>query len=342
MTSATRSLALAAALVAASLAPRASFAQASAADISLARQLGNEGLELAASGDCAGAVEKLKRAEGLYHAPTTLTVLGECHVSLGKLVDGVEELTRVVREDLGRAAPPAFRKAQARARQKLDLARPRLPKLRLSVDGARDDAPIAIRIDGQTVPAATLGLDRSVDPGGHDIEVTAIGYRTSTAHIVSKEGVSQSVKLALEPIPAPVAPPEPVASPAPIAPPVVALAPRPEPRASYVPAAILLGVGAVGIGVGAVLGVVTLDKASHLNSVCQPRSDCPTSEQGDIDSANAFALGSTIGFGVGILGAGLGTYFLFKPPKEDRGASTAGVTVRPWFGPGSAGLTGRF
>jgi hypothetical protein len=125
---------------------RAPSARAGAADVSLARQLGNEGLQLAASGDCAGAVEKLKRAEGLYHAPTTLTVLGECHVTLGKLVDGVEELTRVAREELGRAAPLAFRKAQIRARQKLEAARLRLPKLRLTVDGAAADAVLEVRI----------------------------------------------------------------------------------------------------------------------------------------------------------------------------------------------------
>jgi hypothetical protein len=101
-------------------------------------------------------------------------------------------------------------------------------------------------------------------------------------------------------------------------------------------------VGAAGIGVGAVLGIVTLGKASHLNSVCQPRSDCPASEQGDIDSANSLALGSTIAFGVGVVGAGLGTYFLLMPPKSDVGAGAAGLTVRPWIGPGSAGLTGSF
>jgi hypothetical protein len=330
--------ALAAVFAVTALASRSSFAQTSA-DMSLARQLGNEGLSLAASGDCAGAIEKLTRAEGLHHAPTTLTVLGECHITVGKLVDGVEELTRVVREDLGARALPAFRKAQVRARQKLEDARPRLPKLRLSVEGARGDASLAIRIDGQTVPSATLGLDRPVDPGPHDLEVSAIGYKTATAHVVMKEGVSQPLKLTLEPLPvsAPVAEPEQATTaPAP------ARSPRSERRASYLPAGILLGVGAAGVGVGAVLGVLTLNKASHLNSVCQPRSDCPAGEQGDISSANTLALGSTIGFGVGAAAVALGTYFLFKPPKSDGGEAARDFTVRPWMGLASAGLSGSF
>src|SRR4029079_17212090 len=43
-----------------------------AGDMATARTLGTEGLRLAESGDCAGAVEKLTRAEKLHHAPTTL------------------------------------------------------------------------------------------------------------------------------------------------------------------------------------------------------------------------------------------------------------------------------
>jgi hypothetical protein len=338
MTSGTRG-AFVAMLVIAAVAPRSSSAQTSA-DVSLARQLGNEGLSLAASGDCAGAIEKLTRAEGLHHAPTTLTVLGECHVTVGKLVDGVEELTRVVREDLGPRPLPAFRKAQIRARQKLDDARPRLPKLRLTVDGAHGDVSLSLRIDGQAVPAATLGLDRPVDPGAHDVEVSALGYKTATAHVTMKEGASQSLKLTLEAIPIAASTEPDVTTPA--TPPPARPAARPaEKRASYLPAGLLLGAGAAGIGVGAVLGVLTLDKASHLNSVCQPRSDCPASAQGDISSANTLALGSTIAFGVGVVGVGLGTYFLLRPPKSDR-APAAGVTVRPWLGLASAGFAGSF
>jgi hypothetical protein len=322
------------------LAPAPAFAQTSAADVSLARQLGNQGLELAASGDCAAAIEKLKRAEALYHAPTTLTMLGECHVSVGKLVDGVEELTRVVREDLGPKPPAAFRKAQARARQKLEAARPRLPRIRIVVEGPHVDASMDVRIDGQVVPAATLDLDRPMDPGPHDIEVTAAGYKTATAHIVAKEGVSQSVKLTPEALPP--APPPPSAQQASAG--ASEPAPRAErrpPKPNYVPAYVLLGVGAAGVAVGSVLGVMTLNKASHLDDTCQPRTDCPPSAQGDINSAKTLALGSTIAFGVGVIGAGLGTYFLLEPPSTER-APTAEVSVRPWIGPGSAGLAGVF
>jgi hypothetical protein len=325
------------------LPPRVAAAQAASADVSLARQLGNEGLALAERGDCAGAVEKLKRAEGLFHAPTTLTVLGECHLAVGKLVDGVEELTRVAREELPANAPPAFRKAQARARQKLEAARPRLPKIRLTVDGVRGDALVAIRIDGQSVPSAVLDLDRPIDPGPHDVEVSATGYRTATAHFVAKEGASQPVKVTLEEIPAP--PPEPPASAGPVrtAAPLAQESAAPgERKASYVPAYVLFGVAAAGVGVGTVFGIAALNKASHLSAACQPRSACPSDEQGEIDSANASALASTVGFGVAIASAAVGTYFLFAPPTTERATASTKVTLHPWIGPAAAGVSGAF
>jgi hypothetical protein len=333
------------------LSPRAASAQTSAADVSLARQLGNEGLTLAASGDCAGAVEKLERAEGLHHAPTTLTVLGECHVSLGKLVDGVEELTRVVREDLGPRPLPAFRKAQARARKKLDEARPRLPKLRITVEGPPAGTPIDLRIDGQAVPSATLGLDRPIDPGAHDVAVSANGYKESNAHFSMKEGVSQSWKVVLEPAPVAAVTPAPPVPDKPIAP--VAREPAPEPpppappatKANYWPAGLLLGAGVAGVAAGAVLGVMTMNTASRLQSLCHPANDCPAGEQNDISSAQAMGWGSTIGIGVGALALGLGTYFLARPPRsivKEGGGEAAQAGVELLFGPGWGGVRGSF
>src|SRR5579863_10420452 len=104
-------------LGAALLVPGSAWAQPTvnehgAADVTMARQLGNEGLELAGTGDCAGAIDPLSRSEALHHAPTTLAILGECHIAVGKLVQGAEELTRVVRENIDPQAPASFRTAQ--------------------------------------------------------------------------------------------------------------------------------------------------------------------------------------------------------------------------------------
>src|SRR5437899_36646 len=69
--------------------------------IAQARVLGNEGIRLAESGDCAAAIPKLEGAEQLFHAPTTLEQLGQCLVKTGRVVAGTEALLRASHEPLG-------------------------------------------------------------------------------------------------------------------------------------------------------------------------------------------------------------------------------------------------
>src|SRR5690606_34477298 len=106
----------------------------SAENKAAARSLGVEGIKAANAGDCETAVDKLSRAEALYHAPTILGRLGECQVALGKLVEGTENLNKVVREQLPDDAPAAFFKARERAQKVLDQALPKIAKLKINVD----------------------------------------------------------------------------------------------------------------------------------------------------------------------------------------------------------------
>ena len=111
-----------------SLVAPAAFAQdqPQAESIAAARSLGMQGIKMADAGDCKGAIEKLSRAESLYHAPSILARLGECQVKVGQVVMGTENLNRVVREQLAANAPKAFRDAQERAKGVLSSALPKI------------------------------------------------------------------------------------------------------------------------------------------------------------------------------------------------------------------------
>lgn len=102
------------------------------------------------------------------------------------------------------------------------------------------------------------------------------------------------------------------------------------------------GVGAAGIAVGSVFGIATLNKGADLDSKC-PNKSCPSSDKPEIDTANRYAMVSTIGFGIGILGVGAGTYLLLtaKAPSEKKLPEKT-AHVRPWVGVGRAGLAGSF
>ncbi len=316
----------------------------SAGDVTMARQLGNQGLELAGSGDCAAAVDLLTRSEAMHHAPTTLAILGECHITLGKLVEGAEELTRVVRENIDPLAPASFRTAQDRARVRLEETRPRIPKLRLLVRGAAPNTALTVHVDGETVPVASLGLDRPVDPGSHHVDVTAGGYNTASGELTLREGETQELNLELVRLPDP----EPAAAAPEGTPPKDAPVLRPWVRRphSRTPAYVSFGLGAAGIAAGSVFGIITLSKTSSLEKLCPTRSTCPASAQSDISTSQATALASTIAFGAGGAALIVGLYFALRGPVSEPAPTASEVTsrptLRPWVGLGSAGFDGSF
>jgi hypothetical protein len=327
-------------------------AQPSASDIANARALGTEGVQLADRGECTAAIDRLWRAEALYHAPTILGRLGECQVALGKIVTGTETLQRVLRDPIGPTSPPAFLAARDRAQKVLDGALPMIGKLRIRVAQVPG---LVVKVDGEPVPSAGLDVDRLTDPGAHQIEATAPGYRAATQAVTLAEGGTEQVVLKLEPdsgtaaaapppgaLAAPVvvgATAQPAAGPA--APPQKDEGSGPSRAGPY---ALLIG-GGVGIIVGSVFGGLALAKKSTLDSACNPKSNCPESAQDDIDSLNTNATIATVGFIVGgVAAAAGGAWLIFGSGGKSEPAHSASsrVVVRPWLGPTSAGLLGAF
>jgi hypothetical protein len=335
-----RGLAVAALLATANAWAQPTANEHDAADVTMARQLGNEGLELAGAGNCAAAVDPLSRSEAMHHAPTTLDILGECHISLGKLVQGAEELTRVVRENIDPLAPASFRTAQDRARTHLEDTRPRIPKLRLVVTGAASSAALTVRFDGEPIPVASLGLDRPVDPGHHRVEVSANGYKQASGEVTLQEGETQALSLELVRLPETESAASTTLEGASDKT-AAAHAPR-----SRTPAYVAFGIGAAGIATGSVFGMVTLSKTASLDRLCPTRSTCPASAQSEIDTSKRTALTSSIAYGIGGAALLVGLYFAVvshgSEPAAMTGKAVSNPTLRPWIDLGSAGFDGSF
>jgi len=354
--------------------PASAFAQEgspSASDIALARSLGSEGIQLADAGNCAAAIDKLQRAEALYHAPTMLVRLGECQVAVGKVVAGTENLQRVVREPLSPKAPKAFVDAQARAQKVLATALPKVARLKIHVDAPPGVRP-GVKLDGESIPPAALDVDRPADPGVHQIEASAPGFLTARQDATLPEGSTGSATLKLEPEVAPGGQPPmpPGAVPGnmgvqgPYGPPPGSFAPMPQPgpppggnmpppgsepttgSSQKTVGYVLLGVGGAGVVVGSVFGAIAMGKKTSLDDACKAGKDhCPPTTQSDIDSMKTSATVSTVGFAVGGVGvvSGLIVLLTAKPAttgETDKAPLRASVT--PLIGPGSIGLSGSF
>lgn len=326
------------------VAPAAAQDQA-AENVAAARSLGIQGVQLAEAGNCKEAIEKLSRAESLYHAPTILGRLGECQVNVGQIVLGTENLNRVVREQLAPNAPKAFKDAQERARKALEAALPRIGHLTVSVQIEPKSVPVTVTVSGAPVPAALLGVERPTDPGTHEVLATAEGYLPAKTSVDLTEGGRQSITLTLSPDPNAPKPVEATPDPTPVQPvPVTPPPPVAKSGGNKTLAFVLLGVGGAGIVTGSVTGLLAIGKKNDLDC---PNNRCSGTDADNLDSAKTLALVSTIGFGVGIASAAVGTVLLVTSSgSSDKHAQSLPakkrVSLTPYVGVGNAGVTGTF
>ncbi len=307
-----------------------------AADTAAARKLGGDGVTLADAGNCTEAVEKLRRAEDLHHAPTTAARLGECEIEIGRVVAGTERLQRLLREPLTADAPQPFIDALATARSTLDRARPRIATMRIEVK-APPASKVHVTVDGEPLSDALVGSDRPSDPGHHTIEASGPDLVTSTHDLTLGDGETATVSLLLVAVPP---------KPAPLLQEAQGERVSPAPttsRASAGPGAasiLALSVGGLGLAAGVAAGIATALDSSDLSKSCGPSRQCPSDKQSELTAAKTWATVSTVGFAVAGAGLGTGLVLLLVHKHEPERASEA--KLHPVVGPLYLGCGGTF
>jgi hypothetical protein len=336
---------------------------ANSADTAAARSLAVDGLKLADAGRCADAIDKLTRAEKLHHAPIVLARLGECQVAQGRIVEGTENLRKVLREALPANPSGALTRARDRAETVLDGAKSKIAKLVISVAGHQGGS-LSVTVDGQPVPAALMDAERPTDPGEHLVEASAPGFLKAIARVSLGPGEKEAVNLRLEQDPNFVAPSTATAAAPDSSPSAVRSAPGPEPSASTsasgsmatpapVPnrtgAYVSWAVGGAALVAGAAFGFVAMKGKSDLTSNCAGNV-CPASQRDKLDSATQSGTISTILFAAGGAGIALGTILYLAAGSgssmgaEPRPSTRAqpGFKPRAWVGPAQVGFGADF
>jgi hypothetical protein len=304
---------------------RVAMAEDDAAETAAARALAVDGLKLADAGKCSEAIEKLQRAEKLHHAPIVLGRLGECQISQGKVVDGTENLRKVLREQLPANASASLVKARERAQTALEAAKPKIAVLTITVKGPPNTSTTAVTVDGQSVSVALLDTERPSDPGEHVIEATAQGYLKASSRVTLGAGEKQAVMLKLEADPNYV-PPAPASEPSGTGAragtagespssagresvsgggSILVLGP-PNRSAAYISWAF----GGAALAVGAGFGAVAIKGKNDLDASC-PHNQCASSYDGQLNSARTAGTISTVAFGVGGAAVVLGAVLFF-------------------------------
>jgi hypothetical protein len=318
------SLSVAAAFALTAAPPSASAQPADAATKQAARKVAEEGLKLYAEGNYQGALEKFNLADSLIPAPTLGVQAARCLVKLGRLVEASERYLEATRIKLDKFAPLVHKKAQVEALTERDELMARIPTVEIRVEGPLADGKVTI--DGTEVPGALLGQKRPVNPGKHTI--TAIRPDTSvTREVTVAERETALAILKLPPLP----------------PPPMKSVKNDEGEAPRIIGRIALGVGAGGLLAGGVNGVIALVLQSDLNEKC-PNKTCGPDQYDDVDRFNLHTTTSTIGFIIGVAGAGAGLALLLTAPPEYKLVPVKSVEVRAsaYISPFGAGIRGEF
>lgn len=341
---------IAALLFTALLAPSAAHADTSDADRATARTLAGEGQEALEKKDFTTAADRFARADSIIHAPTLQLGLARAQVGLGKLVAAQETYNRIGREGVAASSPPTWAEAVETARNEVASLAPRVPQVVITVKGT---STARVTIDDAPIPGAALGVKRPADPGTHLIRASAEGFAPAESSITLREGATGTVTLELKPVavakpPAPTVVAPPVSAPPPIPTVGPVATPTPPPVVPTSPEAasgstqktlgfVALGVGGVGLVLGAVTGGLAIGKHGDLATSCA--RGCPADKLDELGSYHTLGALSTVGFIVGGVGAAAGTILLLtlpakKPAEEPR--------VTPVLGLGYLGAKGTF
>ncbi|HEY3252548.1 MAG TPA: hypothetical protein VGJ91_01320 [Polyangiaceae bacterium] len=277
---------------------------------SAARQLATDGSAAYQADDYAQAYDRFNRAYQLVHVPTVGIWAARSLVKLGRFVEASERYLEVERTPLAADAPPEHAKAQKDAADERAQLLPRIPNVRIVLEGA-EPSEVFVSLNGQLLQSALLGVKCPVDPGKLSVKGVR-GEQVVEAVVQLAEGVSQDVRLTFPKLShvtpsATAATPEPSANQAP---------PQPTPRAAdHTLSYVAFGVGGAALITGGVFGALALSQKSDLDSACPDRK-CLPEQHANNDSYETKKLISGVSIVAGAALVGAGVVLWFTAPTE--------------------------
>lgn len=280
-----------------------------------ARVLAEKAFDDYESGRFEAAIEGFTKAEALFHAPTHKLFLARSFARLGRLRESKRSYEDLVNEALPASSPKAFVQAQSDAKAELETLKKRMPSFVVALVGASRDE-VTLTLDGEPIDALVAAGPVLGDPGEHELRL-----EPKKGSDVGPQRRSLTLEEAAPPV-------------------------RVELRVARLskpinaPALASLGVGVVGLALGAVMAGLHFDRVGTLAATC-PDKLCPASARPIIDEADTFSTVSTVGFVAGGVGLAAGLLFMtvgpFKKATPGFGAAP-GPALRVVAGPTRASL----
>ncbi|AKT36549.1 uncharacterized protein CMC5_006670 [Chondromyces crocatus] len=304
-----------------------------AEDVAAAKALFTEGLEQMQAGLYEKGCPALRESYRLDPRIGTLFTLAECEAKWGRIATAVAHYSNYLNQV---AAMPAGQRLKQQAREKVakqqkDALSPQVPELTLTLPSTAPEGTVVKR-NGVIMAAPSLGVALPVDPGEHVIETQAPGGEVTEKKISIERGKQMTVDLEVA---EPMTQPEPGATqgaegqgaskgglsggtePS-----------TPRGQGQRIAGYVVGGVGVAALTVGGIMGGLALSKRGTLSSDFRcfnnPENRCENGAQDTLDQAKAFGWISTVGFGVGLLGLGVGTVLILTAPSSDDARKSSG------------------
>lgn len=325
------------------------------AEASRAHALDEQGTRLMDEGRYAEACPKLEQSARAAAGTGVLLRLALCFEKLGKTASawrtylGAEELARTTGQ--AKVAELAARRAAAIAAS--------VPRLQVRVPEALSEAAL-VQLDGRAVAEVVWRGAFAVDPGSHELAVSAPGQRRFETEFEATPGSQVVIAVQFVPAPPPVSSAQAAHGSArePRGSSARSRAARPDAssrraRAAAQPEPLergwtmrhtatvtAHGVGLSGFIVGSVFGLSALANIGQAQERCPERVNCDDESMRLQEEAGEDATWSTVGFAVGGAGVIAGAILWWTLP-DSKPASKASWTLAPDVGAGMGGVTAR-
>jgi hypothetical protein len=284
-----------------------------------AQRLFDHAAELASAGNYAEACRELEKSLSLHDGLGTSYHLAGCWEKIGRTASAYALFEKVA----NRARESGQDEREKVARGRMEALLPRLSRLRIDLPSQR--APrTSVQRDGKEVVEDDWGKPVPIDPGLHEIRVSADGKEPWATNI----SVTEPATIVAVQVPELADPPKSVAAPA-----AAAVAPKRAPERPVAPpaaeesrggtsrtvAVVIGGVGAAALAGGLFQGAQYLDANGEAKDVCPTTVNCTkeeiTTHAEAVDKARTARTWAYVGIGVGTAALAVGTYLFVTSPS---------------------------
>jgi hypothetical protein len=315
-------------------APPAADAEKQAA-LTKARQQFQQAIALETAEDWAGALSLFQQVAAIKLTPQVRFHMGLCEENVGRLAAALGDYKLAAME----AEQANAAEVGSQVASRLDQLRARIPKVVIVRGKGAEYATISL--DGVSLGSSSVGSELPVDPGPHNIEAQARGFKPYSKTIQLAEKELKKFEIVLEPAAVEGVPtPEPTPGPGPE---------QPEaPKKSLVVPFVIGGVGVASLAASGVFFILRGSALSKLEGKCGPSNDaCPKELESTYSSGKTYSLLAPITLGVGVVAVGTAVVLIATQKKSAAPPASGSLQIEPLLpmtagAPAGAAISGRF